>query len=278
MKVKIDHVSPISETYFHTPTAQGRELYLYPLCVGNYRYLPGYFLRRENYPGYSVMFVCSGHCHIVSDGKEADAAKGDIALVSGYTPHSYQTADGLDAYWIHFDGMMAERFYLAIIEQKGNVISPSVGSNCAKYINTIYDMYENNSRINEAVVSKYVTDILTELLNEATFDSVKEKRIRESIHYMNENFPDQLTVEALAAAACLSPYYYIRLFKKFTGSTPYSYLLSLRITHAKYYLKTTDKSIKEIAFLCGFTTESNFCNAFRKLCGNSPSQYRGISQ
>lgn len=274
MLIDVDKIDPKSKLYFHTPTAQAKELYLYPLCLGSYCYLPGYYLERENYPGFSIMLIESGTCHIICEGVPSDAAEGQIALIGGYKPHSYECTERLNACWIHFNGIMAERFYRAILEKCGNVITPADTSNCKKLIYTIYDIYDRNGRASEATISKYLTDILSGLLTEEVYDSVPYKKIHESIHYMNNHFHEPLTIEALSSYVFLSPYYYIRLFKRVTGNSPHAYLLNLRITHAKYYLKTTEHSVKEIAYLCGFSAESSFCNTFRKKVGSSPSQYR----
>lgn len=52
------------------------------------------------------------------------------------------------------------------------------------------------------------------------------------------------------------------------------YLISVRIDSAKFLLKTTPLSIKEIGFQCGFSSESSFNTTFKKRCGISPGQYR----
>lgn len=211
------------------------------------------------------------------EGIQGIGEAGEIALVNGYLPHAYRVEAKMDTLWIHFDGVMAKRFYQVILKKRGNIITPAETSNCEKLIKTIYDMYECNRRINEATLSKYLTEILTGLLSEEVFESEPAKKIHESIRFMNGHFAQALTIDRLAANACLSPYYYIRLFKEVTGSTPHDYLLDIRITHAKYYLKTTEMPVKEIVYLCGFSTESSFSNTFRKRVGNPPSGYRRSS-
>lgn len=275
MQVEAPNIHPDSRVYFHTPSPQARLLYLYPLCVGDYKYLPGYSLQRDNYPGYSIMLITSGTCHITTEWGSSLVEKGQIALLNGYKPHSYYSEKGLDSCWLHFDGVMAKHFYHAITEKKGDVITLPNNHTCKKLIQNIYKVYDENGLLNEAVLSKYLTDILTELLSEPAIESEASKKIHESIHFMNEHLHEPLTIAVLAAEAYLSPYYYIRLFKQITGCSPHDYLLNLRITHAKYYLKTTEKPIKEIAFSCGFSSESSFCNTFRKRIGSSPGQYRG---
>ena len=81
-------------------------------------------------------------------------------------------------------------------------------------------------------------------------------------------------MEMLSEKACLSPFYFTRVFTKETGMTPYQYLLSTRISAAKFLLKSTSVSIKEIACRCGFTSSSGFCTAFKKWENLTPKEYR----
>ena len=274
MQVFENNVDQSSQIYFHTPSPLAKELFLYPLCVGSYIYLPGYRLNRNNYHGFSIMYVKYGSCEFSCEKGSGTADVGSFTFIDGHLPHTYATNTGLTACWIDFNGPMAEKFYQIITSRKGNCIVPASTSNCEKLITTIYNTFSNQNEISEAILSKYLTDILTGLLAEEGHALSYEKRIQESIQYMNSHFEHQITTKELASEVCLSNYYYIKLFKKVTGCSPYNYLLHIRIEHAKYFLKTTQKSIKEIAFTCGFTTESSFGNAFRKIVGNSPARYR----
>jgi AraC-like DNA-binding protein len=72
----------------------------------------------------------------------------------------------------------------------------------------------------------------------------------------------------------LSPYHFIRKFKKEIGYTPYRYVLMVKASTASHLLKYTSLSIKEIAYTCGFSSEGSFCNAFKNLVGVWPMSYR----
>jgi len=74
--------------------------------------------------------------------------------------------------------------------------------------------------------------------------------------------------------AGFSPYYFTRKFKKETGMTPHQFLLSTRISAAKYNLSNTSMTISEIAYSCGFDDESAFCYCFRKREGVTPNEFR----
>jgi AraC-like DNA-binding protein len=119
-------------------------------------------------------------------------------------------------------------------------------------------------------------NVLTDfLLGNSGFPDRKEPIKDDLLAYIADNIYLPLKLEDLAARAALSPYYFTRQFKKKTGYTPHQYVLMARINTAKHYLKLTTLSIKEIAFFCGFSSESGFCIAFKHTVGISPMTYRG---
>jgi AraC family cel operon transcriptional repressor len=71
-----------------------------------------------------------------------------------------------------------------------------------------------------------------------------------------------------------SPEHVSREMKRYTGKTPGSYVTELRLERACKYLCTTDKSILELAFLCGYENLSWFHRSFRKQYGITPGEYR----
>jgi AraC-like DNA-binding protein len=78
----------------------------------------------------------------------------------------------------------------------------------------------------------------------------------------------------LAETVGLSPFHFLRLFKRETGVTPHRFLMQTRIRRAIALLRGTSRSVTEIAFDVGFGDLSNFINAFRREVGVSPRRYR----
>ncbi|MET0594760.1 MAG: helix-turn-helix transcriptional regulator [Polyangiaceae bacterium] len=83
-----------------------------------------------------------------------------------------------------------------------------------------------------------------------------------------------LPLADLASAAKLTPFHFLRLFKRETGMTPHRFLLQTRIRRAIPWLRETSRPITEIAYAVGFGDLSNFINTFRREIGCSPRQYR----
>lgn len=92
--------------------------------------------------------------------------------------------------------------------------------------------------------------------------------------FIHLNFEEDISISDVAAQAHMSPFHFNRLFKKFTGLSPYKYIQQLRLIHAKYLLEKTNMSINEIAFKSGFSSLEYFCTAFKKNQTFSPFQFR----
>ncbi|MEZ0374470.1 MAG: helix-turn-helix domain-containing protein [Candidatus Sericytochromatia bacterium] len=85
---------------------------------------------------------------------------------------------------------------------------------------------------------------------------------------------DILSLEELAATACMSKYHFLRLFRAAYGCTPHQFQLRLRIARAKALLKTSRLSVQEIALHFGFDDVSSFSRQFRSQVGTYPLHYR----
>jgi transcriptional regulator GlxA family with amidase domain len=71
---------------------------------------------------------------------------------------------------------------------------------------------------------------------------------------------------------------FFRVFQKATGQSPNKYLKRVRLNHAAEKLRSTDETITEVAFACGFNNSNFFSREFNRDYGMSPSTYRRIWQ
>jgi PAS domain S-box-containing protein len=94
------------------------------------------------------------------------------------------------------------------------------------------------------------------------------------IEYILSNYASQISLEALAKMAALSPSQFERRFKKSFGSTPTEYIRSIRIQAACQYLAEGTLSISQIAFKTGHYDHSHFNRYFSRYMGQSATRYR----
>jgi len=92
--------------------------------------------------------------------------------------------------------------------------------------------------------------------------------------YFNENYNRDINIEEYATSKGMSVSWFIRSFKKFTGSTPMQFIVALRVNNAQVLLETTNYYINEISKIVGYDNQLYFSRLFHKLKGFSPREYR----
>src|SRR3954453_2508757 len=87
-------------------------------------------------------------------------------------------------------------------------------------------------------------------------------------------YSEPLDVDDMAAAAGLSRAHFSREFRREFGESPHAYLLTRRLERAAALLRTTDHSVAEICLSVGLTSVGSFTTSFRRMYGQSPTEYR----
>lgn len=271
------HILPNSDYYVYTPSTLAKKLFFYPICIGSFRYESGYRLARDSYDSFLMMYILKGTCFVTVGSHTMQAMAGQLIFLDCYAPHAYGTDSGFEALWIHFDGPMARSFYETIVSGKGSLLYPAHPDAIHRSLYDIYDTFRSRAPIAEDQISGTITNILTDLLSSENTQQVSGQTqigISEAISHINKYFYKPITLQELADIAALSPYYFSRVFARETGITPHKYLISTRMANAKFLLKTSLMSVKEVAFHSGFSDESGFCTAFKKQEGMTPKEYR----
>jgi AraC family transcriptional regulator len=99
----------------------------------------------------------------------------------------------------------------------------------------------------------------------------QQKKVTE---YIEEHLADDISLAMLAQLVQLSPFHFARAFKQSFGMPPHRYHTSRRMERAKILLGKAELSVTEIGFKIGFSETSSFTAAFRRLIGQTPTDYR----
>jgi len=91
---------------------------------------------------------------------------------------------------------------------------------------------------------------------------------------VDDRFASDISLDDLAAEACLSPFHFSRLFRKATGLSPHRYVTERRVREAKAKLTEGRLSLVEIALESGFGSQGSFNRIFRKHTGLTPGRFR----
>ncbi|MEP1443474.1 MAG: AraC family transcriptional regulator [Hyphomicrobiales bacterium] len=102
-------------------------------------------------------------------------------------------------------------------------------------------------------------------------------RVRRSLQLMQDNFTTTMEMDSLAREVGLSRPHFFKLFKKQMGVTPNLYLNTLRSEKAIEFLMTTEKTVSDIGFDLGFSSQASFTRFFASNVGIPPSDYRRVA-
>jgi AraC-like DNA-binding protein len=92
--------------------------------------------------------------------------------------------------------------------------------------------------------------------------------------FIAEHLGEPLSLTLVARAANMSAFYFCKIFKGAVGLTFTDYLARTRVEKTKQLLLDRNMRVSEAAFEAGFQSLSQFNRVFRRITGESPSNYR----
>lgn len=107
-----------------------------------------------------------------------------------------------------------------------------------------------------------------------TLRTAERDRVHAATQFIEREAGRALTLEAIAASVDLSPFHFLRLFRRVVGMTPHQYLVGARLRRAAVLLRDSELSVTRIAFESGYGDLSNFVRTFHRDVGCSPGAYR----
>lgn len=249
------------------------------LCMGWHCVNHLYFISRPNGLDTNLLLLTRrGKGDIKISNKEFNALPGTAVILPHSTPHSYQAAQGCEweFYWLHYNGGHTQAYTDDILASaySTNIGVPAMDS----YIKAFEDR-DWPDKEKELMESQWLDGILFAILRAAlnAFTEHSENAvITEMIRYMENNLQSSLSLSTLAKKYHYTKEYLIKLFKDYTGNTPYSYWRRLRLKQSCRDLLLNNKSINQIAYEYGYASISSYTNQFKKLFGLSPSEYKSI--
>ena len=229
---------------------------------------------RSNGDFFELIDTVSGHGIINVDDQTIDCTANTILLINCSIPHSFRVKRGetWEYKHIHFtaDGAaknVAEHAKLTLVNDL-DTINP--------YFDQVLIALHHISADTHFLLSNYISAILTEIIKyqfKSSFTDPQEELVKRAVDYIHNHYMEKINIKQMAEDEFISPYHFIRLFKKYHGVPPYNYLMDYRLKKARYFFMQ-GKFVKEVAKECGFSSTNSFSRAFQKRYGMVPSEYR----
>ena len=152
-------------------------------------------------------------------------------------------------------------------------------NNIVYELNEKREMYEN---VVQGLVLELFSILIRDYKSNDTLDLPSDKNIRyyeiiyPAIRKIRKDFASNISIDELAAICNVSKYHFCRIFKAVTSFSAVNYQTEYRLRIADILLKNSDKSISEIADMCGFGDAGYFSRCYKKHTGVSPREKRII--
>lgn len=265
-----------------TPTAAMKSLPFYVSEAGHFMADSDYLTSRETHDSFLLLYTLKGEGSVQTGETTASLARDYAVIINCHSPHEYKSVtDNWEFLWIHFGGSGVRPMF-DITYPSGTVraVSMENAPDFEERINNIIDEARQNDIEGYIHLSSHMHSIFNAVcLAALENDNVSINRgsaddVREVVKYIEKNYFNPITVDDMIENIHVSKYHFIRRFRRAMGVTPYSYLTNYRINKSKTLLRTTSKSVSEIAEICGFMDTSNFISHFKKHTGQKPLGYR----
>ncbi|MGG4032885.1 response regulator [Paenibacillus cisolokensis] len=114
-----------------------------------------------------------------------------------------------------------------------------------------------------------ISEVMKEIKSSATHKTVEQVE-----QYLNEHYAEKINLQDVADAVSLSRTYLANLFKQETGTTIWSYLVAVRMRHARELLLNSTLKSYEIALKVGYENSIHFSKLFKEQYGLNPMEYK----
>lgn len=230
--------------------------------------------------GYDTFFLCltqSGEGYLRCGEREQTLRPGDLVILDCMEPHFYCSRSAVWQFlWIHFRGYGCREFFRNVCADGLFFLHPENPEPIYSLYRQLIPLLSKHTLSDDLHTSELLGSFLHTIARYQLWGEEKmiPDAIEQTVAFIHENYQRNLSVEQLAERENYSIYHFAKLFKKYTGQSPYQYILSTRLHHAQQMLVSTDYTIEEVSRFNNFSSCSRFISFFTKAFGITPLQYR----
>lgn len=242
---------------------------------------------------FELILMTEGTLYIGADDRRFTVNEGEYLLLCppchqyGFRPSK------CSFYWIHFSYHNRqndpvchdpENIRIPLPANEERILIPETGKipRPERLIVLLKQMQDSDRKYRNIHQNNFnLTSILCELYSQlylsgshATMKGKKVQLYTDIVDYISWRIRENIKVSEIAGYFGYNEKYITTFFKKASGSSLKSYILTRKMELAKAMLTDTNIPIAQIGYDIGFSDNHNFSSAFKKATGQSPSEYR----
>lgn len=259
--------------------------------INSVRRTAGYRMSENHFHYYyELYYVRKGHCQLFVGSSLFDLSSGDCVLIPMGDNHIIRYLTDCTRVNLYFTkNDEADSLDVISSRTRADFTIPHFFHIPYRYlgnVDMIIDDMLKEEKVDDSLTPQMQAANLKRLfimiLRYADFDDdrmvqdlkTKDSSIIGAARYIASNYQNPITLEQVATVAGLSPTYFSKKFHMVTGMRVKEYICYHRLKNAAMELVSTKHSITQIALNNGFSDSNYFKDAFRKMYGCSPRDYR----
>jgi len=270
-KPKQNFINSESSVIIRTPDNTARNTFFYIQETG--RIMPedaGSAVCRQNVDSFLIAAVVRGRGELAVGDERSPLVQGDCLFIDCQQSFICKSSESepWEIIWVYFNGCTSKQYHELFSANTGSVFRPVSFDKVVTAITEISSLCGEETRNSDILCSKQIMDILTIALTsdaaELQYDSGLRRKLAMVNSYIDDHFSEDLSLERLSSEFYISKFYLTREYKKIYGRTIFQHIINVRINYGKKLLRFSDRSIDEIAHMCGFNDQSYFARQFKK--------------
>jgi len=241
-----------------------------------------HWLEERNKPTYAIWIVSKGSVCISYSDRDYFLKEGDVFFFRPNVPYKAWTESksGCRFMFILFDVYIGRSHTSTDVLQTEGMMKGEIISTEREVVFACFESYTKGDHLSLLHLKSAAIFLITKMLSEAKPGSVtlsadiREKtiKLKTILSYIDDNLHNDITVKELADTLYMSEKYFITYFKKIIGTTPFSYITSIKMKKAYELIGAEGYSIKRTAELLGYSDQYVFSKAFKRMYGFAPSR------
>ena len=245
-----------------------------------------YDRKRHYHTFYEMHFIFNGSVLFDVNNLMILHNEGTVHLVRPKDHHTLIDIGGAAYYSIKFKPDKIDSTILSVIESYPHILTTqltekeqeSFQASCEKIFSLCIP---RNDMFRSIELSARLQLLLIRFLRKIEFGSTEQDIsareygiINKAIEYVRDHYAESISLESVAAYVGLSKSYFSSFFCSVMGMTFWNYLSVYRLERARMMLVSTNESVAQIAYHCGFNSYNTFVKAFGKRYQESPTHCR----
>lgn len=243
----------------------------------------------RNLSDFELIVMTEGELYIAADDKQYTVHEGEYILMDppcrqyGYKPSK------CTFYWTHFAYNNWQNNPIVhnktTVETADNaVVLPTLAKipRIDRLIVLLKQLQDcdrkyHNRNLNNYSLTTIICELYSQLYLSTNHIAVKREQMQlytDIVDYISWRIHENIKVSEIAAYFEYNEKYLTTFFKKVSGTPLKTYILNRKMELAKALLTDSNQPIAQIGYDLGFTDNHNFSSAFKKITGQSPSEYR----